>query len=82
MSAMESGFVMLSPRFDLEVVAGRWRIIGVIDLNILAQREVSICVCVWIWLSIGQVGEEYTLVVVCDNASLLHSQRVHLLEME
>ena len=43
---------MLLTRFDLKVVAGRNKIVGIFDLNFVSQRDVAVHVSIWIWLDV------------------------------
>ena len=69
---------MLLTRFDLEVVSGRGRLVGILDLDLSSKRKVTVRVSEWIWLAVRQVGKEYTLVIICNKTSLLDCQRVDL----
>ena len=55
MPALESRFVMLLTRFDLDIVSWRGRLVGLLDLNISSKRKVAVRLSIWIWFAVWQV---------------------------
>lgn len=76
--ALKSLLVSLLAGNDVEVIACFRLFFGLLDLDVVDERVVSIRVGVRIRLSVLQVGKQDPLVVIGDQAALLDFKRVHL----
>ena len=74
-----SGFVTLFTCHDVGIDACGGRLYFLLDLDLIDKQVVAISVCVWILMTVNQVIEQLTLVMVRDKTTLLDCQRVQLL---